>query len=173
MTGRRVVCVYGAGNADKDSPEYATAVKVGSVLASLGHDVANGGYGGTMEAVSRGAKAAGATVIGVTCRIWSSRPNAFVDEVIETRNLYERLRTLIELGAAGYVVLPGATGTLLELAGVWEVAGKESSAVRPVVCVGDYWRSLVALIERSKPAAAGRITFAASPEELDEHFQTR
>lgn len=37
------------------------------MLAERGHIVLNGGYIGTMEAVSRGAAEAGGHVIGVTC----------------------------------------------------------------------------------------------------------
>jgi len=170
MSERRVISVFGSGDARPESPEYAAAERVGQVLGSLGYAVANGGYGGTMEAASRGARAAGATVIGVTCRVWPGRANAFVDEVIETAELYERLRTLIGLGTAGYVALPGATGTLLELAAVWELAGKQVAAARPVVCVGEYWRPLVALIGQWKSSAASRISFVDSPEELSRHF---
>jgi uncharacterized protein (TIGR00725 family) len=171
MSDRRVISVFGSGDAPPGNPEYAAAERVGQVLGSLGYAVANGGYGGTMEAASRGARSAGATVIGVTCRVWPGRANAFVDQVIETADLYERLRTLISLGTAGYVALPGATGTLLELAAVWELAGKGTAAARPIVCVGEYWRPLVALIGGSESSAASRISFVDSPDELPRHFQ--
>jgi uncharacterized protein (TIGR00725 family) len=169
-TERPVVSVFGSGDARPGQQEYAAAEQVGQVLGRLGYAVANGGYAGTMEAVSRGARSAGATVIGVICRVWPPRPNPFLDQVIETADLYQRLRTLIELGGAGYVVLPGATGTLLELAGIWELAGKGSAPARPIVCLGEYWRPLVALIGRSKPSAASRVAFAPTPDALKQHF---
>jgi len=98
MNDPPVISVFGSGAAAAGSGEYEAAEAVGRVLGSLGYGVANGGYGGTMEAVARGASAAGAHVIGVTCRLWRDRPNDFLHRVIETADLYERLATLIELG---------------------------------------------------------------------------
>lgn len=170
MSDRRVVAVFGSGEAEPGGDEYLAAERVGRVLAGLGFDVASGGYGGTMEAVCRGAKAGGARVIGVTCRIWPSGPNAFLDRVIETDDLHERVRVLLELGTGGFVALPGATGTLMELAAAWELTAKGLFAGRPVVCVGRFWGPLVELIARSRPAAAGPIRLVDSPEGLSQHF---
>jgi len=166
----RMVCVFGSGEAPAGSPACALAGEVGRVLAGLGCGVANGGYGGTMEAVSRAAAQAGAEVVGVTCRLWRSRPNAFLTRTIETRDLFERVSTLIALGTSGYVVLPGGTGTLMELSAVWELSAKGHAPGRPVVCLGPYWRPLVELMARSHPEAAGRVRFASAPAELERHF---
>lgn len=171
MSESPVISVFGSGEVSRGSSEYEMAERVGGVLGELGYIVATGGYGGTMEAVSRGAAGAGATVVGVTCRLWRSGPNEFVDRVIETADHHERLRTLIDMGEAGYVVLPGATGTLLELAGVWEMVGKGAISARPIVCVGEYWRPLVALIGQTKHKATGYVSFAESPAGLADHFR--
>ena len=166
-----VISVFGSGRAESGSGEYAQAEAVGRVLGERGYSVANGGYGGTMEAVSRGAKAAGApAVIGVVCHLWSSRPNEFLDRAIDTDDIHHRVARLIELGSAGYVVLPGGTGTLMELASVWELAAKRHLPGRPVVCVGDYWRPLTELLGRSHPRAGERVSFVSAPGELAEHF---
>ena len=170
MTDRRAVCVFASSGVRPGQPEYAAAEQVGRTLGSLGYAVATGGYGGAMEAVSRGASAARADVIGVTCRVWTMRPNRFVERVIQTPDIYQRLRTLIELGTAGHVVLPGATGTLLELAAVWELAGKPMPAPRPIVCVGEFWRPLVELIRRYRPSAASPVSFVDAPAQLAGHF---
>lgn len=170
MSSRRVISVFGSGQAARGGEEYAAAEGVGRVLGGLGYAVATGGYGGTMEAVSRGAADAGAEVIGVPCRIWRSAVNRFVTRTVEAADLYQRLRTLIDLGTAGYVVLPGATGTLLELAMAWELSAKGLVSARPVVCVGACWRELAERVTaRSRPA--GRcLQFVASPDELRRHF---
>ena len=86
-TDRRVVSVFGSGETPHGHAEYALAEGVGRELGRLGCAVATGGYGGAMEAVSRGAKAAGAAVLGVTCRLWANRPNPYVDHVVETADL--------------------------------------------------------------------------------------
>ncbi len=170
MTDRRTVSVFGSADLRPGHVEYVLAERVGHVLGSWGYAVASGGYGGAMEAVSRGAKRAGAAVIGVTYRLWPTRPNPFVDRVIEAADLYERLRTLLDIGRAGYVALPGATGTLLELAAAWELIGKGLLAGRPIVCVGGFWRPLVLTLQQYKPSAVRSVSLVDSPEQLAEHF---
>ncbi len=45
--------------------------------------------------------------------------------------------------ADGYVILKGGTGTLLELAYVWEFINKKLSKEKPIVIVGDFWTRVV------------------------------
>ncbi len=137
-----IVTVFGASKPEQGDEDYNTAMDVGRTLGEMGYGVANGGYGGTMEASARGAKLAGRATVGVTCGMWKSSANEFIDREIPTASLTERLGKLIELGCCGYVVLPGATGTLVELAMVWELACKRFGEVRPIVCVGEFWRPL-------------------------------
>jgi uncharacterized protein (TIGR00725 family) len=170
MSSPRVISVFGSGDAARGGEEYAAAEQVGRLLAGLGYAVANGGYGGAMEAVSRGAAEAGAEVIGVPCRIWTSRTNQFLTRAVQTDDLHQRVRTLVELGTAGYVVLAGATGTLLELSLVWELSAKGILSGRPVVCVGEHWRPLAERIAARSPSAASCLRFVARPGQLRQHF---
>lgn len=172
MTDRAVISVFGSGEAPEGSAAYETARQVGRILGELGLTIATGGYAGTMQAVSQGAKNAGARVIGVTCRIWKSPPNSFVDEVVETEDLHGRLRALIEIASAGFVVLPGATGTLLELAAVWELANKGLAPALPIVCVGAFWRPLFEQMASVIPSSARCVAFADSPADLARHFRS-
>ena len=44
--------------------------------------------------------------------------------------------------------LPGGTGTLLELAAVWELKNKGFlDGGKPIILMGDFWQPLVKLIE--------------------------
>jgi len=82
---RVIVSIFGGSDDIGRTPAVILlAEQTGRALAELGYVVANGGYGGTMEASARGAKQAGGRTIGVTCSIWKSRPNAYLDEVITT-----------------------------------------------------------------------------------------
>jgi predicted Rossmann-fold nucleotide-binding protein len=72
-----------------------------------------------MEAASRGAAGCGGRVIGIGCTVIKSPCNPYVGETIMTDNLFDRMRGLVERGDA-YIVMPGLTGTLAELAVVWE-----------------------------------------------------
>ncbi len=172
MSEARVIAVFGGSGAVPGSEAYAVGEAVGREIAALGCAVATGGYGGTMEAVSRGAAAGGAEVIGVTCRLWRSSPNTYVTRLIETEDYYHRLRMLVEVGTAGYVVLPGATGTLVELALVWELAAKGAfHPPRPIVCVGDYWRPLDGVLAGRRASAGALLTFVSRPGEIPRHFR--
>ncbi len=160
------VAVFGSGEPPEGSAAYATAQAVGRAVAELGYAVANGGYGGTMEASARGAKAAGGRTIGVVCSVWRSAPNAFLDETIGTASLRERLTRLVDLGTGGYVVLPGATGTLAELAMVWELLAKRLLPRRPLVCVGEFWRPLIEMMSAARAACADYVSQVRGPDEL-------
>jgi len=146
---------------------------VGRTLAELGYTVANGGYGGTMLASAQGAKEGGGRTIGVTCRRWGAQANAHIDRCVVTESLPERLETLIGFSTAGYVVLPGATGTLQELAAVWERTLKRDLPGRPVVCLGPYWDPLVELMLSAKPGCERVIRRIAGPEGLRAAFPPR
>lgn len=165
-----VVSVFGASHAEIHDGVYRSAWNVGRVLAELGYTIANGGYGGTMEAAALGARQAGGRTIGVTCSIWDSPPNSAVDEVIQTTSLSERLDRLIGLGRAGYVVLPGATGTLLELAMAWEMICKKQLSARPLVIVGRFWQGLVGLMASMGPRYSQCVCVVDDPAELARHF---
>ena len=166
-----VVSVFGANDPPEGSAAYQTARAVGRKLAELGYAVANGGYGGTMAASSRGAAEAGGRTIGVVCSIWNSSPNKYVQEVVRTDSLNERAGRLIELGSGGYVALPGATGTLLELASVWEMTSRGLLARRPIVCVGRFWRPLVDMMSQARPGSENVVTLIDGPEGLEFYFK--
>jgi len=165
-----VVTVFGAGHVDPSSEQCAVAAEVGETLARLGYAIANGGYGGTMDAMSESAKAAGGVVIGVTCHLWKSPPNPWLDHIIDSADIYERVAALIRISTAGYVALPGGTGTLQELAGVWEQAAKGHADGLPAVCIGEYWQAVADLLAREYPEAARYVTFIDGPEGLPAHF---
>lgn len=164
-----VVSVFGTGKAHAGEPAFILAEQVGRALARAGFAVANGGYRGTMYAAAKGATEAGGTVIGVTCCAFkNSVANDFVTREIVTDSLEERLHKLIELGRA-YVVLPGGTGTLLELAAVWELENKGFlDRARPVVLVGDFWKPVVDLVAADDPKCMKYVTFVKDPGRVPE-----
>ena len=86
MTGRPAIAVFGSSQTPPGTEEWDQAVLTGSRLAQAGFGVVTGGYGGTMEAASKGAAEAGGHVIGVTSP--SQFPgrlgaNRYVKEIIE------------------------------------------------------------------------------------------
>ncbi len=161
--GENVVAVFGSGDPPAGSDAYQQARAVGRLLARRGLTVANGGYGGTMEASARGAVDGGGAAIAVTCSIWSSVPNEYARRVVTTDTLAERLETLLHGSPGGYVVLPGGTGTLVELATAWEYLAKRIVAPRPLVCLGDFWTPVIGCMASVRPACRRLITLAPDP----------
>ena len=150
-----IVTVFGSSQPAPLTPAYQTAYELGRAIAAAGWTLCNGGYGGTMEAAARGAVEAGGHTIGVTCTAFGGRggPNAYIRQEVPTFDLLTRLNTLVRLGWA-YVVLPGGTGTLLELALVWELLNKSLLRRRaPLILLGEHWGSVVALVLREQPDA--------------------
>jgi uncharacterized protein (TIGR00730 family) len=164
---KKTVAVFGTGRAMPGDSAYNLAYQTGKVLAHAGFVIANGGYGGTMEAAAKGAAEAGGEIIGVTCSAFkSSTANEYVSRTIVTASLDERLDTLIKLGQA-YIVLPGGTGTLLELAKVWEFKNKGFlQANKPIILVGRFWKPLVDLIATDNPNSRKFIKLADRPEQV-------
>ena len=145
---RPVITVFGASRSRPGDGHYEAGERCGRLLAEAGFSVATGGYGGLMEAVSRGAQAAGGAAVGVTApSVFPDRPgaNAFVTEELRAASLVERIHQLTELSVAS-IALHGSLGTLTELVVAWNVAfvarlGETSP--KPVVAVGPQWRSVV------------------------------
>lgn len=160
------VSVFGTSRARPGEPAFVLAEQVGRALAQAGFVVANGGYGGTMLAGAKGAVEAGGTVVGVTCSAFKrSVANEYVSREMVTASLDERLATLVRIGQA-YVVLPGGTGTLLELATVWELKNKKFiDREKAIVLLGAFWKPLVDLIATDDPRSTGRIALVQEPDE--------
>ena len=140
---RRRVGVFGSSDARPGEALYELARKVGELLAASEFDVVTGGYGGVMEAASRGAIASGGATVGVISAAFGSRsPNPYLTSRIETADLVERMGTLVTV-SEGFVVLPGKSGTLAELTLLWALHRAGSLGRRPVVLLGAPWRSFL------------------------------
>lgn len=142
MNFSTTVTVFGSSRPRPGDPYYDEARQLGTALAAKGLAVCSGGYGGVMEAVSRGAKEAGGRTLGVTAKFFRSRANQWVDDEIRVDTWQERLFELIQRGDA-YVICRGGTGTLVELAFVWEMMNKRVMAKKPVVALGTFWRPVI------------------------------
>ena len=163
----KTVAIFGTRRAEPDSPVYIQAEKIGRLLAQAGFTIANGGYGGTMLAAAKGARQAGGKIIGVTCSAFErSVANKYITEEIVTASLDRRLAELTELADA-YVILQGSTGTLLELARVWELKNKGFISIdKPIILASGFWQPLVELMLKDDPDSSRCIRIAKSPQEI-------
>jgi uncharacterized protein (TIGR00730 family) len=139
---KKTITIFGSSKPADNEEQYLTAYSLGKHLAQNGFNICTGGFNGIMEAASKGAVEGGAEAIGVTVNLWSSKANKYLSEEIICETLFERIDKLIELGH-GYVILQGGTGTLLELAAVWEYSNKGLSDQKPVACHSKIWKVIV------------------------------
>lgn len=153
----KTVTVFSSSLPAEGSPAYAEARRLGRLLAEAGFAVCNGGYGGLMTALARGARDAGGHTIGVTCAVWPFQANRWIMEEVRTRSFPERIMTLIERGDA-YIVLPGGTGTLAELALAWEMMNKSTlsktvGGPKPLLVMVPYWRPVIECLAQEEKLA--------------------
>jgi uncharacterized protein (TIGR00725 family) len=181
MTDRaRVITVFGSSRPCEGDSHYALARELGESLAKRGFVVCSGGYGGVMEAASRGAKEAGGKTLAVTAEFFRARANPWVDEEVRVKTWQQRLFELIQRGS-GYVACRGGTGTLVELAVVWEMLNKRVMRGKPFVALGDFWEPIIERIREvelgyDSPWGEGAdriVHISVRPAEAAEYLGTR
>lgn len=139
------VAVFGSADPVEGTPLYELARHVGRLLAGAGFTVVTGGYGGVMEAASRGALEAGGRTLGITTRALAplrAAPNPYLTQHLEEEGLLERTRELIDR-SAGYIILPGKAGTLAELTLLWALHRARLLKDRPIVLLGGAWQAFL------------------------------
>ena len=144
---KKIVSVFGSSRPKPETSGYKEAYLLGELLARANFSVMTGGYGGTMEAVSKGAREGGALVIGVTTAVFEregkrSGPNPYVSKVIRYETLSERLYHLISKCDAA-VALSGGIGTFSEVAFTWSLLQTGGIAEKPLVLVGEFWKNVL------------------------------
>src|SRR2546425_11075599 len=132
-----IVTVFGSSRPREGDADYEEARVLGRALARHGFSVCTGGYGGVMEAVSRGAKEAGGKTYGVTADFFkTAKLNPWIDLEVRMKTWEERLFELIRCADA-FVACKGGTGTLVGLSVVWGMVDQTGGAGEPVAVVGD------------------------------------
>src|SRR5207245_6903927 len=121
-----------------------------------------------MEASAQGAREAGGSATGVTVRAvrQRGRANRFIDTEFDEADLFDRTRRLID-SAAAFIILPGKSGTLAELAFLWALRRADLLGERPIVLLGEVWHELFRELSRlrileASEVAATRITRSPS-----------
>ena len=107
-----IISVIGGNQPSPEAEKLAE--EVGRELSKRGVSVACGGLTGVMEAVCRGAKAAGGTTIGVLPGNDPKAANKWVDIPICTGMGYAR-NIIVVLTGRAVIAIDGAYGTLSEI----------------------------------------------------------
>jgi uncharacterized protein (TIGR00730 family) len=137
-----IVTVFGSANVHPDDDSYKHAEEIGSILAKNNYTVCTGGYGGIMEAVSRGAKNASGKTMGITIDSKGVKPNKYIDENVIMPNWVERLMEMIAIGDM-YLIFRGGSGTLVELSVALEMMNKKIMKEKLIILFGAYWQKVL------------------------------
>lgn len=138
----KTITIFGSSMPLPGEKEYEDAYYIGKALAKEGFNICSGGSMGIMDAVSKGAAEEGREAIGVTVEIFNSKSTPFLTREIKCSTLFERLDNLVNIGD-GYVILPGGTGTMLEISLVWEMIIKDLMKSKPTTSFGNLWKNIV------------------------------
>lgn len=170
MSEPPAVAVFGSSATEPGSSAWEEAETVGRLLAEAGLGVVTGGYGGSMEAVSKGVADRRGTVVGVTApTLFPGRPgaNPHVGLLVEAESLLERIGAMFDR-ACGVIALPGSIGTATELLIAWNlnhIARHNRAGRIPTAAVGAGWRELHELMTMRLGAWPGDVHMADTPED--------
>ena len=146
------LCVF-SGSSPGAHPAYAEATAaLGGALAQAGIGLVYGGASvGLMGTVADAALAAGGEVVGVIPQALVDREIAHpgLSELHVVQSMHERKALMADL-SAGFVALPGGTGTLEELFEVytWTQLGLHTKPLG-LLDVRGYFASLVAFLDHA------------------------
>ena len=138
------VSVFGSHRARPGDAAYATAERMGRLLAEHGFSVITGAGSGVMEAANKGAKEAGGVSIGLNIELpQEQRPNPYIQHLISFRYFFVRKVMFVKYSVA-LVILPGGYGTLDELFEVLALVQTNKIKPVPVLLVGDgFWKGML------------------------------
>src|ERR1700728_2988438 len=149
MSKINALCVY-CGSSEGSDPAFAdTARGFGKILAEAGiRLVYGGGSIGLMGALASSVIEHGGMVTGVIPEFLTTaeRPRRLAQELIVTRDMHERKRTMFERADA-FVALPGGLGTLEELVEqmTWAQLGRHKKPIL-IANINGFWDPLLVLV---------------------------
>lgn len=181
---RLAVAVFGWSRTQPGTPRWQQAEDCGRLAAENGFTVFTGGYCGSMEATSKGAReardaaapgspAASIEVVGVVVSgLFPDRAlegNKYLTQVRHSTSMLNRIEQLTT-HSRYFLILPGTMGTLQELTTIWvQKIIHPSGLPRPViVAFRDPWEQCCRGIGESLdilPEQRAAVHFVDTPEE--------
>ena len=140
-----IISVYGSSTCKPGSKLYNKAYQLGKELGTK-FVVTSGGYTGIMDGISKGVFELNGISIGITTdEITKVDPSKYLSKEIREPTLMSRLQ-LIQNIADIHLFLPGGTGTLTELALIWDKQKLGLLPLNPVVLLGNTWHKIFNLM---------------------------
>ena len=153
MSKINALCVYCGSSPGTDPAFVEAAHDLGKILADNGvRLVYGGGSMGLMGTLANAVLEHGGAVTGIIPEflIKRERPRRLPQELVVTRDMHERKRTMFER-ADGFVALPGGLGTLEELVEqlTWAQLGHHKKPIL-IANINGYWDPLLRLVEHMR-----------------------
>ena len=153
MSKINALCVYCGSSPGADPAFVEAAHDLGKILADNGvRLVYGGGSMGLMGTLASAVLEHGGAVTGIIPEflIKQERPRRLPQELVITRDMHERKRTMFER-ADGFVALPGGLGTLEELVEqlTWAQLGHHKKPIL-IANINGYWDPLLTLVEHMR-----------------------
>lgn len=186
------IAVFCWSQTQPGTPRWESAERIGALAAKNGFSVISGGYCGSMEAVSKGARevidansantnadasaeSAAATPDVTGILVPSQFPhrklvgNQYLTKSIDSLNLCNRLH-LLTANSRYFVLLPGTMGSLTELLIIWSLAllNPPHMAKPLIICMRDPWEKMVKSIERDLALPASEAALLTFVDTVDE-----
>ncbi|MDD2483375.1 MAG: LOG family protein [Candidatus Shapirobacteria bacterium] len=151
------VAFFGDADAKPTDQHYIDAFNTAKLLAENGYIIVNGGGPGVMLAATMGAKEGKGKVelviidekvdMGPNYEGSGKENKSKADKIYRVKTIQSRTEKLTEIADA-YVIFKGGTGTMAELALVWEKAKFEYGKHEPLLFFGDCWRDTIETMVR-------------------------
>ncbi len=172
------VAFFGNNDAKECDQHYIDAFNTAKLLAEKGYIIVNGGGPGIMLASTLGAKAGKGKVevviigekvnIGPVYEGINKENVSQANEIYRVDNIERRTEKLTDISDA-FIVFKGGTGTMAELALVWEKAKFEYGKHEPLLFFGDYWKNTIETLVQDldfDPIEKKVYDFVHNPEEV-------
>ena len=139
---KKVIAVFGSAVSEKDSIEYADAVRIGRIIGTEGYNLLCGGYGGVMEAICKGCHETAGRCRGIGLYHFTKPPNQYINGFITVPTLGERLNYFISHSDI-FLALAGGIGTVTEVMFVWDLLKSGQITEKLVLLYGPGWENFL------------------------------
>jgi uncharacterized protein (TIGR00730 family) len=141
------VTIFGSSRIRPGDQLYEDVKRLSAELAAMGCDIVTGGGPGLMQAANEGEHEGDVLdrtySIGLNVELpHEQASNPYVEKLYHHGTFFSRLHHFVQLSSA-FVVMGGGIGTTLEAMLVWQLIQVDHLRNRPLVFVGEQWKSLV------------------------------
>ena len=141
------VTMFGSSRIRPGDQLYEDVKRLSAELAAMGCDIVTGGGPGLMQAANEGEHEGDVLKrtysIGLNVELpHEQESNPYVEKLYHHGTFFSRLHHFVQLSSA-FVVMGGGIGTTLEAMLVWQLIQVDHLQNRPLVFVGEQWKSLV------------------------------